>query len=59
MKKVSKAALNVLKGSRSKLTKQQYKTLKGQILSGDDIGAMKGLTKILYDTEGGGGKSRL
>lgn len=53
MKKVSKAALNVLKGSRSKLTKQQYKTLKGQILSGDDIGTMKGLTKILYDTEGG------
>ena len=53
MKKVSKAALTVLKGSRSKLTKQQYKTLKGQILSGDDIGAMKGLTKILYHTEGG------
>lgn len=50
--KVSKAALKVLKGSRTRLTKQQYKTLKGQILAGDDIGAMKGLAKILYQKEG-------
>lgn len=40
------AAMN-LKASRSKLTKQQYRTLKGQILAGDPDGAMKGLTKLL------------
>lgn len=52
VKKVSKAALRVLKGSRTHLTKQQYKTLRGQIFAGDDIGAMKGLAKILYQKEG-------
>ena len=36
-----------LNGFRKKLTKQQYKTLKGQILAGDSGGAMKGLQKIL------------
>lgn len=40
------AAMN-LKASRSQLTKQQYKTLKGQILAGDSEGAMKGLKRIL------------
>lgn len=39
------AAMN-LKASRSILTKQQYKTLKGQILAGDSAGAMKGLEKL-------------
>ncbi len=29
------------------LTKQQYKTLRGQIFSGDGDAAMKGLRKIL------------
>lgn len=36
-----------LYGFREKLTKQQYKTLKGQIIAGDIDGAMKGLRKIL------------
>ena len=36
-----------LKAARSKLTKQQYRTLKGQILAGDSDGAMKGLMTIL------------
>ncbi len=36
-----------LNGFRKKLTKQQYKTLKGQIVAGDIDGAMKGLRKIL------------
>ena len=36
-----------LKSCRSKLTKQQYSTIKGQILAGDPSGAMKGLKKIL------------
>lgn len=29
------------------LTKQQYKTLKGQAVAGDIVGANKGLIKIL------------
>ena len=36
-----------LKACRDRLTKQQYKTLKGQILAGDSDGAMKGLRKLL------------
>lgn len=32
---------------KSKLTKQQYKTFKGQILSGDTKGFVKGLLKVL------------
>lgn len=36
-----------LNNYKDKLTKQQYKTLKGQILSGDYIGAKKGLKKLL------------
>lgn len=36
-----------LKAARGKLTKQQYRTLKGQIIAGDSDGAMRGLQKIL------------
>lgn len=50
-KEISKDALRVLRCSRSRLTRQQYKTLRGQILAGDDIGAMKGMTKILNQKE--------
>lgn len=41
-----RAAMN-LKACRDRLTKQQYKTLKGQILAGDGEGAMKGLRRLL------------
>ncbi len=41
-----RAAMN-LKACRDRLTKQQYKTLKGQILAGDGDGAMRGLRKLL------------
>lgn len=41
-----KAAMN-LKACRDRLTKQQYRTLKGQILAGDSDGAMRGLRKVL------------
>lgn len=51
-KPTNQAALRVLKGNRVKLTRQQYKTLRGQILAGDDIGAMKGMLKILNEKEG-------
>lgn len=36
-----------LKKHKNILTKQQYKTIKGQILVGDTNGAMKGLNKLL------------
>ena len=36
-----------LKAARGKLTKQQYRTLKGQILAGDSDGAIQGLVTIL------------
>lgn len=43
-----RAAMN-LKACRDRLTKQQYRTLKGQILAGDGEGAMKGLRRLLND----------
>ena len=52
-KEVNQAALRVLKGNRAKLTRQQYKTLRGQILAGDDIGAMRGMLKLLNEKEEG------
>mgnify|MGYP003307317287 CR=1 FL=1 len=42
-----------LRGFRDKLTKQQYRTLKGQILAGDIDGAMRGLQKILERVSAG------
>ena len=36
-----------LKNSRPYLTKQQYRTIKGQALSGDIDGAQKGLNLLL------------
>lgn len=33
------------------LTKQQYKTIKGQILSGDGEGAMRGIGTIIQRNE--------
>lgn len=40
-------ALSRLGEYRSKLSRQQLKTLRGQILSGNIDGAMRGLDKIL------------
>ena len=36
-----------LKTARRKLTPQQYRTLKGQILAGDSDGAMRGLMTLM------------
>lgn len=47
IKTINKAALFELNRARGHLTKQQYKTLRGQILAGDHIGALRGLKKIL------------
>ena len=40
-------ALKELKQARQYLTPQQYRTIKGQILAGSPVGAMKGLQKLL------------
>lgn len=44
---INPKALLRLKAHRHRLNWQQYKTLRGQVLAGDDTGAMKGLDKIL------------
>ena len=40
-------AMRKLKASAKDLTRQQIRTLKGQILSGSQTAAMKGLDKLL------------
>lgn len=47
VKQIDTGALIRLKGARHRLTHQQYKTLRGQVLAGDPAGAMNGLRKIL------------
>lgn len=42
-----------LKRNRQYLTKQEYKTLKGQANAGDIDGALKGLDKILRGNNNG------
>ena len=45
--KIDVGALLRLKACRSNLTNQQYKTLRGQVLAGNHVGAMKGLKNLL------------
>ena len=40
-------ALIQIKACRDRLTPQQYRTLKGQVLAGDADGALRGLRAIL------------
>lgn len=47
LKPIDPRALIQLKAYRTKLTPQQYKTLRGQILAGDADGAMRGLQKLM------------
>lgn len=42
-----KSAMKLLNQHKKRLTKQQYKTFKGQILAGDIQGFYKGLPKVL------------
>lgn len=44
---INPTAVTVLKACRDLLTPQQYRTLRGQVLAGEDGAAMKGLSKIL------------
>lgn len=50
-KTINPRALARLKGCKGWLSKQQYKTLRGQVLAGDDIGAMKGLQKLIEKSQ--------
>lgn len=40
-------AFHILRLSRKKLTRQQYKTLCGQVSAGEATAAMKGLQRLL------------
>ena len=42
-----KEMFNLLKTNKHRLTKQQYRTIKGQILKGDFQGARKGIFTCL------------
>ena len=43
--------MKLLEANRCKLTRQQFKTLKGQVIAGDIAGAEKGLQKLLARRE--------
>ena len=47
MKQINTESLKLIKACRCRLTPQETKTLRGQVLAGDDKGAMRGLEKIL------------
>lgn len=47
MKEVNVGALIRIKNARHLLTLQQYRTLRGQVLAGDALAAMRGLQKLL------------
>lgn len=44
---IDTGALMLLRNTKHRLTKQQYKTIRGQILAGDADGAIKGLRNVL------------
>lgn len=44
---IDAGALMLLRNTKHRLTKQQYKTIRGQILAGDPDGAIKGLRNVL------------
>lgn len=54
MQQLNTEALKLIKACRCRLTPQERKTLRGQVLAGDDKGALRGLIKILKRTEKGG-----
>nr|DAZ50335.1 MAG TPA: hypothetical protein [Caudoviricetes sp.] len=47
MRGIDAKALIQLKATRHRLTAQQYRTLRGQVLAGEPDAAMKGLRKLL------------
>ena len=55
-KRIDFNAMMQVKGCRDRLTVQQYKTLRGQVLAGDGDGALRGLRKLLLKQQGRGSK---
>lgn len=49
MKDIDYKAYIQVKACRDRLSKQQYKTIMGQVFAGDGNGALKGLRKILRE----------
>ena len=47
LKRIDPRALIQLKACRDRLTAQQYKTLRGQVLAGESNGALRGLRNVL------------
>lgn len=47
MQHIDTKAMIQLKATKDRLSLQQYRTLRGQVLAGDPDGAMKGLRNIL------------
>ena len=47
MQDIDFKALMQIKACRDRLTPQQYRVLRGQVLAGDPGGALKGLRRIL------------
>ena len=47
MPKIDFKALMHVEACKGRLTRQEYATLKGQVLAGDGDGALKGLRRIL------------
>ena len=44
-------AMKQLRANHGRLTRQQFKTLKGQALAGDPAGALKGLQRLLQQNK--------
>lgn len=47
MNEINVGAMIRLKNAQHLITRQQYRTLRGQIMEGDPHGAMRGLRKLL------------
>ena len=51
----TQAALAYLKKKKPELTVQQYRTIKGQILAGDEDGAIRGIDRVMEQNRRGRG----
>lgn len=50
-----RAALSYLRKKKPELTVQQYRTIKGQILAGDEDGAIRGVDRVVERNRRGRG----
>ena len=50
-----RAVLSYLKEKKPELTVQQYRTIKGQILAGDEAGAIRGIDRVVERNRRGRG----